>query len=68
MQYNTNKQDTIKREVETMLHDIAVSTMGCFLLGRSRSGVWVGVGVDTSRPELESESESPKISRLRSHA
>ena len=49
--------DTIKREVETMPRHIAVTTMECFLLGRSRSRVGVGVGVDISRPELESESE-----------
>ena len=56
--------DTIKREVETVLHHIAVSTMEYFLLCRSRSGV--GVGVDISRPKLESESESVRIRRLRS--
>ena len=38
--------------------------MGCLLSGRSRSGVEVGVGVDTLRSD--SESESLKIRRLRS--
>ena len=56
--------DTIKWEVETMLHHIAVSTMEYFFLGRSRGEVGVGVGVDISRWELESE--SLKIRRLRS--
>ena len=38
------------------------------LLGRSRSGVGVGVGFDILRPESELESESPKICRLCSTA
>ena len=57
--------DTIKRDVETMLHQIAVSTMEYFLLGRSQRGIGDGIGVDISGPELESESE---IRRLRSPA
>ena len=47
-----------------MLHHIAVSTMEYCLLGQSRSGVGVEVGVDIFMPE--SDSESLKVRRLRS--
>ena len=40
--------------------------MEYLLLGRRRSGVGAGVGVDIFRPESELESESLKICRLRS--